>query len=505
MSNANELIELIVKNGLTEYKHKNSKHKYIKDKPSATDKQGVVFGFRSKDKMVQSKGFIMSSLESVLENNNKLTHWTPNIFSYGGYQNQSVYGHFEKNLIRLNCFVLDVDTINKNFLNDLMMASIDNDELIPTAILKTDNGYHVYYVLEESMYVSSANEYRSLNVAKLISSNLRRSFSDLVPGIDLTCNHFGIFRIPTSENLIHFEPNFIYSFKQLMNWSMKYQNKIIYKFTLNTNTKKTTIKKRQIEERWYKDLMNTAKIRGNKGEIGRNNTIFTCSLACYSSGLSFEECYDEMDQFNSELMDFNGHSASLKDSEIKKIIQSAYSGKYSGASTDFIQELLSLYTDSSYKPSVQQNGRVAREHWVKNAKSRENRKKSHYSEWKKDLIQWINENTTAARPYVQTDRTTICKALNMPESSYKDLIRLLKIEKSIYLESKRGKNGFTKLASKKSMAVTLKNQNKYLFNHYMDVLKRYFEDSPILVRFVKNIEFKGPREAKDLLLFQGRT
>ena len=143
MSQAEKLIELIVKNGLTTYKTKNSRHKYIQETPVVTDKQGVVFGFRTKEHMTESRGFVMSSLESVLENQEKLSHWTPNIFSYGGYNKQCVYGHSEDNLIRLNCFVLDVDTNNPNFLNDLMIASIDTDELLPTAILKTPKGYGV--------------------------------------------------------------------------------------------------------------------------------------------------------------------------------------------------------------------------------------------------------------------------------------------------------------------------------------------------------------------------
>lgn len=212
-----------------------------------------------------------------------------------------------------------------------------------------------------------------------------------------------------------------------------------------------------------------------------------------------------MDQFNSELKDLNGHSASLKDSEVVKIIKSAYSGKYTGASKEFIQELLSLYTGSSYNPSVRQNGRVAREKWVKHAKPREEREKSHYKEWAEDLINYINEKTSSARPYIQTDRETICKALGMPESSYKDLMRQLKKEKRLYVESKRGRNGYTKLATKKSMAVTLKNKKQYLFNHYMDVLKRYFEDSHMLVQFAENIEFKETRDHSEILLFEGVT
>ncbi len=39
----------------------------------------------------------------------------------------------------------------------------------------------------------------------------------------------------------------------------------------------------------------------------------------------------------------------------------------------------------------------------------------------------------------------------------------------------------------------------------MDVLKRYFEDSPMLVRFAKNIEFKETRDHSEILLFEGVT
>ncbi|EAD7023712.1 replication initiation protein, partial [Listeria monocytogenes] len=75
MSQAEKLIELIVKNGLTTYKTKNSRHKYIQETPVVKDKQGVVFGFRTKEHMTESRGFVMSSLESVLENQEKLSHW----------------------------------------------------------------------------------------------------------------------------------------------------------------------------------------------------------------------------------------------------------------------------------------------------------------------------------------------------------------------------------------------------------------------------------------------
>jgi hypothetical protein len=40
---------------------------------------------------------------------------------------------------------------------------------------------------------------------------------------------------------------------------------------------------RQLDEKWVDLLMNSEKLIGSKGVLGRNNAIFTLSLAYYSS------------------------------------------------------------------------------------------------------------------------------------------------------------------------------------------------------------------------------
>lgn len=503
MTNAETLISLIIKSGLKKYKVSNSRYAAITHVED-NNKKGAVFGFRTKDQMTKAEGFVMTSKESVFENVNQLSHWTPNVYSWGGYTDKSrkyVRGHFEENLIQLNTFVLDIDCkdLSKYRLDYLLVQCMDNSDLVPTAIVETPAGYHLYFVLEDASYVSSANNYKSLRTAKAISSNLRQSFAELLQGVDVMCNHFGIFRMPTEENLVHFDEKLTYDFEDLMTWSMDYsrQNKKSLQFTLKLKPKKTLNK--QINATWFKQLLTTPTIRGGKGQIGRNNALFTAALACYSSEMDKDACLDIMDEFNTSLTDPLPHR------EVIKIIKSAYSGKYAGAHSDAISELSALYLpNKAFKTSSKAcSGRVSPEYWVKFAKERKNRERVHYSEWKIDLIDYINNHTTRHKPYLDIPRDTLIKELGIPASSLKDLLRKLKKTSAIYIQTKRGKGGFTKLATKKSIALTLLSQRYELFSHYKSVLARYFPDSLSYTTTIENMRFNVLRTREDGLLIKG--
>lgn len=91
----------------------------------------------------------------------------------------------------------------------------------------------------------------------------------------------------------------------------------------------------QIKEQWVKVLIDNPQVVGTKGKLGRNNVIFTLSLAYYASKIEQERCFDDMDVFNSSL------NYPLSVTEVKRIVKSAYSGKYKGASKTYVQELVS--------------------------------------------------------------------------------------------------------------------------------------------------------------------
>lgn len=493
---------MILKSGLVKYRYKNSKHATITHVED-DHKKGVVFGFRHKSDLKQGKGFVMTSKEAVLDNASGITHWTPNVFAWGGYSDDSrkyVRGYSEKNLIQENCFVIDVDCggQSKMRLDYLLVKCMENTDLIPTAIVETPNGYHLYFVLETASYVSKANNYKSLRTAKAISHNLRQSFAEVLQGVDVMCNHFGIFRMPTEQNLVHFDESLTYDFNDLMNWSIAYSKEKNQGFMFKLITKKKRRSSKQIDALWFKELITTADICGGKGQIGRNNAIFTAALACYSSGIDQATCVDMMDEFNSQLVSPLSHQR-----EVLKIINNAYSGKYCGAHSVAISELSELYLSKRAFKKPSKSGRVAPEYWVKHAKPREERERVHFSEWKVDLIAYINQHTSWYKPYLDIPREQLIKDLGIPASTLKDLLRLLKKEGSLYILTKRGKGGFTKLATKRSMAFTLLQKRKSLFTHYKSVLGRYFPDSLTYTQTIANLKYNELRSYADQILFGG--
>ena len=81
---------------------------------------------------------------------------------------------------------------------------------------------------------------------------------------------------------------------------------------------------RQIDEPWFDMLLHQSDVKGSRGIMGRNNIALTLALAMYSSGQSKETCLFNLTEFNARL------AIPLKESELNRTIESAYSGKYEG-------------------------------------------------------------------------------------------------------------------------------------------------------------------------------
>lgn len=88
MFNGNSLYPYILKDGLQRYKYKNS-HNRPADYQEKVGKKGVSFVFRSKEHMAKARGFIVTSEEAIQENKETLSHWTPNVYSWGGTSTQN--------------------------------------------------------------------------------------------------------------------------------------------------------------------------------------------------------------------------------------------------------------------------------------------------------------------------------------------------------------------------------------------------------------------------------
>ncbi|QXL50323.1 primase C-terminal domain-containing protein [Ligilactobacillus salivarius] len=457
----NDLYNLILKGGLRKYKFTNSK---IKPIDYSEDMKGSVFAFRSKELMQDSKGFIITSEEAVSEQK-EITHWTPNIYRYGKYVDNKkiiVKGHEEKNLRQINTFVVDIDD-NTITESEILLSCYDMG-FLPTIIMKTPGGYQVYFVLDKPVFITAKSNFKAIEIAKKVSNQLRKSLGETLR-VDTKCNHFRIFRFPQKSNIVFFEKSYLCNFATLINWSMKKED----------SPKKTKMKLvksfKQVDEPWFNLLLNESDIKGEKGTMGRNNVVLTLSLAMYASGRSKENCLYNLTEFNYRLEN------PLSDNELERTVNSAYSGKYKGASKAFITTLCTEWVNRDLKSS----DLFSTTGWYKFAKPREERVRSHYEEWVEDLEQLINDKTNVNQPFLRIKRQELIDRLGIANSSLTALFKRLKATNKINVQTIRGRNGGVILALVKNILI---NQIK---NHHKQAKKALQEYLGINLDTLKNV------------------
>lgn len=441
MYNLHSIYSSILKNGISEDKIKIKK----------TNQYGKIAVANSKNQMIFNQGYTVGSIETLMSNSNFATHFTPNVYHWLSRKNNTISGHEEKNLKQINAFVIDFDTSDIEYTN-ILNAGLNLD-LMPTLIVNTEKGFHAYFILEEPVYISKKTEYRSLRVAKKISRNLRVAFNEEVGGVDLTCNHFGYFRCPNKHNVLFYQRGLEHKFKDLISWSKRKADdamahlQVVVDNTFNTQHK-------QIEEAWYRELIQQSHILGGNS-YGRNNTVFTLSLANYQSEVSFEKCLNKMDQFNSTL------EVPLKNSEIEKTVKSAYSGKYKGASQYYIRFLMESWCESKHKSSPFN-------FWYKHRKSRKDRKYSHAHEREQDIIEYLN--THAEKGVVKISQRKLAEEFGIKTSALRNVLRKSSQIKTKIVKYRNNKTTlFYTLQTLVQHVQNLKKQSKLLIREINEV------------------------------------
>ena len=457
------LYSLILKNGIMKYKYKNSKENKTLD---LEEVKGSIFIFRSKEMMTYSKGIVLTSLEALKENKKYITHWTPNVYKYGTYKDEErniAVGHSERNLRQINTFYLDFDS-EKITECDILSVSLELG-FLPTTILKTTRGYQVYYVLKSPVYITKNTDFKAIEVAKKVSNNLRKYFESEKLPVDKLCNHFGIARFPTKENIVYFDENNIYSFSDLLDWSIKQddsigkedKNKQLY---ILSGSKKY----KQIDEKWFNLLLNSSDVQGKKDLLGRNNVLFTLALACFSSGLTQLECEEKLRIFNENLEN------TLKEKEYQTIINSAYSSKYVGASKEYIISLCKLWIDKDIKTK----DLFIYQKWTKFKKERKERKRSFLSEWEVDILNYLAKKQEI---YLTIKKKDIVDELNIPKRSLDNVLSTLKNKGVIFYKAKSGRLGGIKIALTKKIYFHTISLIKEAKEKFIKTLASYFKES----------------------------
>ncbi|SDJ73318.1 primase C-terminal domain-containing protein [Salimicrobium halophilum] len=428
MTTAKHVLAFITQNSLHTYKRLGSRaslpaqhEAYVKDK----EKQGVVFVSRSKEDLQEARGYVVTSYETLLEQNEELTHWTPNTFLWGSYadnRKRIFRGHRKENLKQVNTIVLDIDT-KKTDPYAMFLACEEEGLPAPSVIIETPRGYHVYFVLDAPMFIRPDNDYKALTVAERISENMKQALATHIP-VDTACNPFGFFRVPTDENVLYQAETKV-SVARLLTWSKDYEDRrkrgafhVVYGGGGS----------RQIDQPWYQELLQCRHITSGHYTSSRNNTILTLAIANYASGRSYEDAYDELDEFNSRLE----HPMRLQ--EFTRTVKSAYSGRYKGAKRSYIDMLLLQWTGEASEEAHVSG-------WYKFKKERSERERSHYDEWEADILEYLKEHTSATSPshlFIEGSQKELADRLGMAVSTLKEVLkRSRKVKKIVKGKGRR--------------------------------------------------------------------
>lgn len=491
--NLNTIYPLILKDGLRNYKFRNS---HLKPVSSVEEgKRGAIFTYRSKAHMIKARGLVLTSMEAIKENQDGFTHWTPNVYRFGSYSDsrrQITRGHAEENLRQINTFVIDFDLSSDDVMTsgDILTAALDLG-FMPTLILKSDKGYQAYFVLSEPAYVTAHSQFKVVKVAKAISQNLRSYFGQTLP-VDMTCNHFGICRIPRTDNIEFFDEEYTYSFQEWLNWSMKQSDLPFPSKKPNLTVISGTEGAKQTDEPWYKMLVNESNIKGTKDLMGRNSVLFTLALANFSSGVSQGDCEVVLNEFSLRL------DEPVTTSELLKIIASAYSGKYEAASRDYIMLLCRAWVNKDLKAA----DLFTKQRWYKFKKKRADRKNSHLYEWKADVMAYLEDFYQSEDPFIQTTKKVLREALSIPERSLDRVLKALKADQKIFFTIKSGRGGGIRIASVKAIFLSLLQVKKERQEAYVGYIAAFFEESLSITRRVIEGVKNDLKQVSQLSLFE---
>lgn len=449
-----EIMQFMTHNSLLLYKKKGSRAPlnsitvYQRNEKNNPYRKGAVFVSPTKDDLTQGRGYVVTSYETLGEKYQQLSHWTPNTYRGGTYydfKNRIIKGHKRENLKQINVIGFDIDTKEVD-LYGLYLGCEEVRLPRPNLLLETPRGFQCFFVLETPFYVHSQNDYKSLRVAERLSDNIRKALCKYVP-IDMNCVPFGFYRIPKEDNILDFYEESANT-NLLLSWSKTFEEQEKRKFlrvVYNNNSSSMDL----CSSDWYKALIQATYIEKGHNSASRNNALMTLALANYASERSFEEAYDELDQFNS----FLDHP--LSKAEFEKTLQSAYSGKYKGVKRSYVEGLLELWTDGSARFQ-------GREGWYKFKKEREDRERSHYDEWEEDILRYIEQERSPETPFLEGSLAMLAETFGMAVSSLKEVLN--RSSRLIKRTVGRGRAAVTKLSSRSMLFKGLLNMRKKQLN-----------------------------------------
>lgn len=420
-----------------------------------------------------TKGFIVHSTEKLAEVAADATHWTPNPYTYLKYEDENrkyISGHRREAIKQVSSFVFDIDeNISQHELEEAILnAHFELKIPAPNLIVKTPRGYHLYFTVEKPFYANRNTGFKAIRMAEKINSNLKHGLSKYLP-IDPSCVPFGFFRVPNEENVLFYKDDLIET-SELVKWSYKYSED--NKVNQPLKNKVIIFNHKNKTEKWVEEVLKTKHVKGNTN-AGRNNVIFTLGLYYYSKGNDYEQTYNVLDEYNSNL------NSPLNQREFERVLKQAYSGNYGGVSREYAVNIINTYLSEDVE--------YTSKGWYKHKKPREERQRSHNHERVQDIIDYLKEHTSVDKPFIEGSITKLTKELSLSRSTFYSILSEDQFNSIILKREGKGRYATAKLYLKElflhrllSMAKTIIKNNENKKMSFKKALLSIFKSSDIL-------------------------
>lgn len=259
------------------------------------------------------------------------TFFTVNGFTGGRRTNET--------LININGFFCDIDYPDKinrteagirEYKQDLLMEMMDDNLPIPTYVVETKNGFHVYWLLYDPIFLSELNpkqqediklQYRQVEEAILARFDGDPGAKDVARVLRVPGTHHQKDPLnPFLVKIVHASPDECrYTFDEIREAFLKQTPAEGWALVASENAIDQGVKK-EIEEAYPKLERDSYKKIFNKEAVPagmRNKALLIAAHAAKEAGWTFE-------QTCSHFLDFHG----LGLREIRKTIKSAYDHSY---------------------------------------------------------------------------------------------------------------------------------------------------------------------------------
>lgn len=188
----------------------------------------------------------------------------------------------------------------------------------------------------------------------------------------------------------------------------------------------------------------------------------------------------------------------LASEEVLKIVKSAYSEKYEAASRDYILLLCKTWVNEN----LTTKDLFIRQGWTKFKKKRSQRTRSHFYEWKEDVLAYLREETSVDSPMLQTSKKAIREALKIPERSLDKVLQLLKEDQKVFYKVKAGRGGGIWIGAVRTLLLQTLQLRKEKQEAYMSYLAGLFGERKESVMRIMVEALESLEQAKQLYLFE---